>query len=121
MAVWNMGLRFLLEVAGAAALAWWGWIVVDSWPHYLLAPGAPLFVMTLWGVFNVPGDRSRSGKAPVRVPGVVRLLLEFAIFGSAFAALSVAWNATAAAVFAGVILLHYAASWRRVVWLLRRR
>jgi hypothetical protein len=47
----------------------------------------PLLAATAWGVFNVKGDPSRSGKAPVPVPGIVRLLLELAFFGSATLAL----------------------------------
>ena len=33
------------------------------------------------GVFAVPDDPSRSGSAPIAVPGLARLTLEAAVFG----------------------------------------
>jgi hypothetical protein len=76
--------------------------------------------MTLWGVFAVPGDPSRSGRAPVPVPGAVRLLVEAAFFGAATAAL-VRDGATWAIAFAGIVVVHYALSYDRVAWLLGRQ
>ncbi|MBN2245139.1 MAG: DUF2568 domain-containing protein, partial [Candidatus Aminicenantes bacterium] len=38
----------------------------------------------LWGTFRVPGDSSSSGKAPIPIPGFLRLFLELVIFSLAF-------------------------------------
>ncbi|MFQ6227417.1 DUF2568 domain-containing protein [Nocardia sp. NPDC002869] len=46
----------------------------------------PVIAATAWGVIAVPDDPSRSGAAPVAVPGAIRLLVEFAVlFGGAAA------------------------------------
>ena len=63
----NLALRFLLELVAWGAVGLWGWSVTDGALRYLLAMGLPLLVMALWGIFAVPGDRSRSGRAPVPV------------------------------------------------------
>jgi hypothetical protein len=110
----NLALRFLLELAGLAALGVWGWQVQGV----LAAAGAPLVAAAAWGVFNVPEDPSRSGQAPVRVPGLVRLALELAFFtGAVFALHGVAPRLALA--FAAIVVVHYAASYDRVAWLLR--
>ncbi|MCB9893948.1 MAG: YrdB family protein [Planctomycetes bacterium] len=119
MATWNLGLRFLLELMGLISVGWWGWVVVDSWPRYLLAPGLPLLLAILWGVFNVREDPSRSGKAPVPVPGPMRLLLECILLGGGAVALGFAWSLWASVTFGAVLVFHYIASWKRVLWLLR--
>ena len=76
--------------------------------------------MLIWGVFNVPGDPSRSGAAPVPVPGVVRLLLELAILvGGAFALWLSGYRA-ASIILAVLIVAHYLLSIDRIAWLLRR-
>lgn len=66
----------------------------------------------------MPGDPK---DAPVAVPGWVRLLLEAVLFGAAVLALAAAHQTQAAVVFGVVVLLHYAASYDRILWLLRSR
>ena len=60
------------------------------------------------------------GKAPVAVPGWVRLLLEAAFFGGAAWALYAAGREAWALVFGVIVLLHYAASYDRVWRLLKK-
>jgi hypothetical protein len=62
---------------------------------------------------------SRSEKAPVPVPGVVRLLVELVILGSATLALF-SLNPTYGWIFSIVTLLHYIISYDRINWLLER-
>ncbi|MCA8945177.1 MAG: YrdB family protein [Planctomycetes bacterium] len=117
---WNLALRFVLEVVGVIGLGLWGWHSAGGWLRYLLAFVVPVAAMLAWGTFNVRHDPSRSGKAPVPVPGVVRLLLELAVFGAGATAWMFAWNLTAGVVFAGCVAFQYATSWKRVVWLVRQ-
>lgn len=80
----------------------------------------PLVLATLWGVFAVPGDPSRSGSTVVAVPGLLRLLLELAVFGAAVTALTWVDAPRAAAIVGGAVVVHYALSWDRIAWLLRQ-
>ena len=82
-----------------------------------MAVGFPLLAMAAWGTFNVPGDRSRSGRAPVPVPGFVRLMVEFDVFA---ASVIIGWFAspTASMTLLGLVVLHYALSIDRIQWLL---
>ena len=117
IAKWNLALRFLLEVAGVVATGAWGWQLVDSWARWPLAFGLPTALMTAWATFNVRNDPSRSGKAPVPVPGVIRLLLELATLGFGAYAAATTWSIWAGAIFGALVVFQYATSWKRVVWL----
>lgn len=116
----NLGFRFLLEVVGLSAFAFWGW-AWGGWIRWPLAIGAVLGAMAVWGVFRTPGDES-SGSGVVATPGPVRLALELGFFALAVLALFTAyandradWLALALAV---AVVIHYALSWDRVRWLL---
>ncbi len=114
----NLALRFALELAALAAMAWWGWVAHDGAARWLWAAGLPLLAAAVWGVFRIPND---PGDAPVAVPGPVRLLIEAAVFGGATWCLYAAGQPALAAVFGGIVLLHYLASYDRVARLLRIR
>lgn len=117
----NLALRFLLELAalyGFGALAWtFGGTTLIK---IVLAAVAVGIAAAIWGTFNVPGDPSRSGNAPVVVPGVLRLAIELAILFSGAYALHMAGMSRAAIVLAVLITLHYALSGERIGWLLAR-
>ena len=117
----NLALRFVLEIAALVALGYWGFDQHDGLWRFLSGLGLPLLAAAAWGTFAVSGDRSRSGKAPVPVPGWVRLLLELAFFGLAAWALYGAGKPVLALILAGITLAHYAASYDRVAWLLSAR
>lgn len=114
----NLAVRFLLEIAAAVGLFRLGLWIADGPAAALLALVFSIGAATAWGLFNVPGDRSRSGRAPVQVSGKARLLLEFALLGGG----SAAWFLTGPAWFAWtcamVLVAHYLLSWDRVGWLL---
>lgn len=113
----NLAFRFLLELAGLFAMGYWGWQQGDGWRGWLLMLGVPLIAAVLWGTFRVDND---PGKAPVRVPGAVRLALELAYFGFATWALIDAGAVIAGWILGGAVLVHYLFSYDRILWLLKQ-
>lgn len=113
----NLTIRFLLELLALAAMAVWGWTQHAGALRFVWAIGLPLLAAVLWGVFRVDGDPN---KAPVRVPGMVRLLLEALVFGGAVWSLYAAGRTTPASIFGLVVLVHYVVSYDRIRWLLER-
>ena len=109
----NLAVRFILEIAALIIFGYWGWMTGEGWVSYLLAAGAPILAALAWGTFAVPGDPSRSGKAPVPVPGLVRLVLELLIFGLACWALYTVGQITRAWILGILVILHYAVSFDR--------
>ena len=71
----NLALRFFLELAALAALAYWGWGV--TWVLAILAPAAWI---VLWATFGSP-------KARVTLSTTQRIVFEALVFGAAAAAL----------------------------------
>ena len=117
MQAWNLGLRFVLELAAVFAV---GLVVSSSLAGGLRWIGTAVAVIgavALWGTFNVLDDPSRSGRAPVEVAGWVRLSLELLILGGAAAALIATGRYLFGGWLAGFIALHYLVSWPRVRWL----
>jgi hypothetical protein len=111
----NEVLRFVLELAALAAMAFWGWTSFDGPVQWLAAIGVPLAAAAIWGVFRVPGD---PGPAPVAVPGAIRLALEIAFFTVAALLLFAAGAELAAAIFAALVAFHYTVGRQRIAWLL---
>lgn len=113
----NLALRFGLELVGLWAYGYWGWTQHTGLARWLWTLSLPVLTAALWGVFRVDDD---PGQAPVRVPGWVRLLLEAAYFGGATWALYAAGRPSWGLVLGVVIVIHYALSWDRIGWILRR-
>lgn len=111
----NLVVRFLLELAALVALGMWGWAHGEGWTAFLLVLLVPGIAATLWGTFRVPDD---PGRAPVVVPGIVRLLLEGAFFLAALLALCDIHSDVFALLLGFTVLVHYATSYDRVMWLL---
>ncbi len=116
----NLAARFFLELAALGAMGYWGWAIGSGPWRFVLAIGAPLIGAVLWGTFAVPDDPSRSGRAPVAVPGLVRLALEWAIFGFATWALYRAGQPRLSLIFGLLVVIHYVLSYDRMAWLGRR-
>jgi len=116
----NLGLRFILELAALASIGYWGWSASSDWVKYLLVIALPILAAIVWGTFAVPDDPSRSGRAPVPVPGVVRLLLELLTFGLAGWALFTSKTLTLGWAFSVFVILHYSLSFDRIKWLFSR-
>jgi hypothetical protein len=117
---WNLTLRFLLELAALLGLGIAGWGLSEGWWRWLLALALPLIAAALWGTFAVANDPSRSGRAPVPVPGTVRLVLELVILFGGAACFYAAGYKTTAIVVALLIALSYAFSRDRLQWLLKQ-
>ncbi|RRI07797.1 DUF2568 domain-containing protein [Mesorhizobium tamadayense] len=119
-ALWNLTLRFLLELAALLGLGMAGWSLSSGVWRWVAAPVVPLIAATLWGTFAVLNDPSRSGRAPIPVPGAVRLVLELAIlFGGAIGFYAATYTTTAIIV-ALLIVVSYAFSLDRLGWLLKQ-
>lgn len=116
----NLAFRFLLEILALLAVGYWGWVEHTGLLRILLAVGLPVLAAVLWATFRVPGDVSASGRAPVAVPGWLRLLLELGLFAAATWGLFDAGATTAATIFGLAVVVHYAISYDRVLWLLRQ-
>ena len=116
----NLGFRFILELAALVAFAWWGWVAFgDGW-QWRAVFAAPVAAGGAWGTFAVAGDPSRSGKAPVPVPGWLRLGLELLFFALGAWALGFTNQPLMGWGLGGLVLIHYALSWDRIAWLLRQ-
>lgn len=116
----NLGIRFLLELAALYSMGLWGWKQSEGPLRYLLALGIPVLFAIAWGTFAVPDDPSRSGAAPIPVPGFLRLLLELAFFFVAAWMLHNVGLTTQACVFGVIVLVHYVVSYDRILWLLKQ-
>jgi hypothetical protein len=116
----NLAIRFLLEVTALAGAGMWGWKQSDSWFRFIMASVIPLLLATVWGLFAVPDDPSRSGKAPITIPGLVRLILELAIFGFSTWSLYDLGYIPFSITFGVVVVTHYAISYDRIIWLLSK-
>ena len=75
----NLALRFLLELCALVALGYWGFKTGSgALAKIALGIGTPFVAAIVWGVFV-------AARAPVALPGVVVLLLQALVFGSAAA------------------------------------
>ena len=89
----NLALRFLLELCALGALGYWGFKTGNATiAKIALGVGAPLVAAVVWGAFVSP-------QAPVQLPGLMVLVLQVLVFGSAAAALVATGHRTLALVF----------------------
>ncbi|RWM12235.1 MAG: DUF2568 domain-containing protein [Mesorhizobium sp.] len=117
---WNLTLRFLLELSALLGLGMAGWTFSAAFWRWILAIALPLVAAVLWGTFAVLNDPSRSGRAPVPVPGAARLMLELVILFGGAAGFYLAGHAATGIAMAMLIALSYAFSLDRLAWLLRQ-
>jgi hypothetical protein len=93
----NLGLRFVLELAAFAGLAYWGFHEHDGFVAVVLGLGTPMLAIVLWGLFVAPRRRIRRGEP-------LRWAIELLVFGAATIALIDA-GAVALGVVFGVLAL----------------
>jgi hypothetical protein len=118
MASWNLALRFGLELVAFTGLAMAAWDLSSGNLRWITVFAVPVIAAAFWGVFNVVGDPSRSGEAPVEVSGWIRLAIELAILGGGAVAFAITQRPTIAVGIAVLIVIQYATSWSRIEWLL---
>ncbi len=117
----NLMIRFLLELIALGSVGLWGWKNYEGALQYVLGLGLPILMAVLWGTFTVPEDPSRSGKAPVPVSGLVRLLIEILIFALAVWALFDIDLKEFSYALGDIVIIHYLVSYDRVLWLLSQK
>jgi len=117
----NLAVRFMLEMSALISMGVWGWHQSDDWYRYILSFGIPLVAASIWGIFAVPGDPSRSGSAPVAVPGILRLIIELAFFAFAVWAIYNLEYPRLCWILALIITIHYLISYDRILWLIRQQ
>lgn len=118
MAGWNLALRFGLEIAALAGIATAAWRSSAGPWRWGATIALPIVATVGWTTFNVLDDPSRSGGAPVEVPGRVRLTVEFAVLGAGTAGFLWRGPRSAGLALATLIIVHYATSTPRIKWLL---
>jgi hypothetical protein len=116
----NLAVRFLLELSALIAMGFWGWKQSENGVRVVMALGIPVLAAVVWGTLAVPDDPSRSGSAPLAVPGTVRLAIELAFFSFATWALYDMGAARLSALLGVAVAIHYFASYDRVRWLIAR-
>jgi len=114
----NLALRFILELTCLFAVGLWGYHLAGG--SYLAGIALPMTMMVIWAVFAVPGDRSRSGNAPVPIPGAIRLLLELSFFGFGTWAFYNLGMLNITLIFGVAVIAHYLISYERVFWLMKQ-
>ncbi|WP_428328477.1 YrdB family protein [Mucilaginibacter sp.] len=112
----NMVVRFLLEVAMLAALSNWGLHLFTGWLGYAAAIGFPLMAAALWGIFRIANDPK---PAPVEIPGMLRLILEWSLFTLSVFALYRTGYLKLGLIMAIVVKIHYMVSYDRT-WVMMR-
>ena len=113
-------IRFLFEIIALVSFGIYGWKLGSGITSYLYAIGFPIIAAFLWGIFAVPDDPSRSGKAPVPTPGFIRLLIELMIFGlSSYCLIILGYN-TLGILYIVIVVLHYVISYDRILWLVKQ-
>ncbi|MGI9390866.1 MAG: YrdB family protein [Boseongicola sp.] len=116
----NLVLRFFLEIAALVGFGVFAWRLAEGWWRFVAVIAILASLMTIWGVFAVPNDPSRSGAAPIPVSGLARLILELAILlGGACAFYCAGFNFLAVLLVV-LVTIHYALSGKRIAWLLQQ-
>ena len=116
----NLAIRFLLELTALAAMGIWGWKLSDGWIRFVLVAAIPILAATLWGIFAVPNDPSRSGAAPIVIPGLLRLAIEFAFFTFATWIFYDLTYTRLSWILGITVIIHYIVSYDRIMWLLSK-
>ena len=114
----NLLVRFLMEISALISIGMWGWQQGNGISRFLIAIGIPLVAAAIWGTFRVPND---PGKAPIAVPGFIRLIYEFLFFGFAIWALFNINYITLGWIFLIILVIHYVISYDRLLWLLKQK
>lgn len=117
-----LAFRFLLELVAFGSIGWAGWQVGSGGVRGgILGVLALLVAAGAWGTFSVPDDPSRNPSPVVAVPGWLRLVIEYTIFGIAACGLWVLVSRAASETFLTGIGIMTLVGWDRIWWMLRHR
>ena len=83
--------------------------------------GIPIILAIIWGIFAVPNDPSRSGRAPIITPGVIRLIIEFGFFAFATWSLYDMELKKLSLTLGIIVVLHYIVPYDRIIWLVSQK
>lgn len=98
----NLVVRFLLELCMLAAFAYWGfWIGSGTAGKIVLGIGVPLLAAVLWGLFAARKAMIRLPQSAHFIAGLMMMMLLLAAV-----ALAQAGQATAAVIFALIVVLN---------------
>ena len=117
----NLMIRFILELLALISVGYWGWKNFDGIWQYVLGLGLPILMTIIWGTFAVPDDPSRSGKAPIPISGLLRLIIEFLFFALAVWVLYDLKQDKLSYILGGVVIIHYVISYDRISWLMSQK
>lgn len=117
---WNLGLRFVLELMALGGIGVGAWSLTEGVFRPLAAVLIPALAAAAWGLFNVPDDPSRSGKAPIPVPGWVRLGIELTVFAGGWVGWWTAGLTTVASIYLAGVVVHHLFGIPRTRWLVRQ-
>jgi hypothetical protein len=106
----NLAVRFLLELAAVISFGAWGYSLTEGTTRFILALLFPVLFAVL-----------RSGKTVVPTPGIIRLILELALFGAATWMLLNLDYSLLALIFGLIVAIHYIFSYNRIAWLLKQK
>jgi hypothetical protein len=96
----NLALRFLLELCALGVLGYWGFKTGNAtMTKMVLGVCAPLVAAVVWDTFLSP-------QAPVQLPGLLVLVLQALVFGSAAAGLVATGHRTLALVFGMIVMIN---------------
>ena len=116
----NLTIRFLLELTSLIVMGLWGWKQSDGWIRFVLVLGIPIIAAAIWGTFAVLNDPSRSGAAPIPVPGILRLAIELVFFAIATWALYDLGYSKLSLALGMIVTIHYIISYDRIIWLINQ-
>jgi hypothetical protein len=114
----NLGVRFLLELAALVAYGMLGWHLGSSLLlKVVLALVFVVLAALLWGLPAVAGDRGRSDKGPLMVPGWVRLIVETGVLAGAVWSFYAAGAGMVGFWFGVVAVVQCLTAYDRIFWL----
>ncbi len=116
----NLIFRFLLEITALGTMGYWGWMAGEGYLRLIMAFLIPFIAAMVWGIFAVPNDPSRSGRAPVPVSGTIRLVIELTIFAISIWMVYNLGYSLWGRLFAVAVITHYLLSMDRLTWLLKK-
>lgn len=115
--IFVLALYFFMELAGLFSIGYGAWNITEGIWRPIFGLGLPILAATIWGIFRVPNEPHPV--PPVKVSGVIRLLIEAAFFGSAVLLLYATHQQNTALIFGAVIVFLYLISYDRIIRLLK--